>query len=40
MHALKEVVHLRARDAAAPRERIAQISAILKRAADEINQLP
>jgi DNA-binding PadR family transcriptional regulator len=40
MHALKEVVHQRARDAAAPRERIAQISAILKRAADEINQLP
>jgi len=40
MHALKEVVIVRARDHAAPRERLDQIRAILKRAADEINQLP
>jgi len=40
MHALKEAVHMRARDSAAPRERLEQIGAILKRAADEINQLP
>jgi DNA-binding PadR family transcriptional regulator len=40
MHMLKEAVHQRARDSAASRERVAQISAILKRATDEINQLP
>ena len=40
MHALKEAVIVRARDHAAPRERLDQIRAILKRATDEINQLP